>query len=427
MFKKSLFIKLFLIVFLSVLLGPWNAKADLIDEQIDNYLLVRQNVSNQQVLKTINSRGEENFIAVIKSNLKISVILPFIYLHDEQKLLLNVYDVKGTNLLTLNDCKQFSANAQGILSLSNTQQLKIYSIKDQKISLVSTVLENVSKFKISDNVIVVSKNNAPSLESFSLNHNRQNIFPVVTQGWNQLNNISSIAFNKNFMVTKDWQQLTRISNIQGNSITLGRGAIKNFILTKNHFIAHYGNDKVEVFNAYDKQFILTLPQVFTVKTTKSLTSFKWNNEITIVNERGEIFTLLTPQQSKFSQGENFYAMNNGNHLFIYNSSGEQIWERKFEKIENHLFMGDFLCLQVKINSSYSCINTQNPNQSLISIDFKDDDFNVGLHQWGFYQHNLDDQILQITLENGVRKTFGQVIDVYAPNNLYKNEYNFFNF
>lgn len=396
-------------------------------ENTEPFILVKQQLSNQQIIKSILPSGEEFIISNYSQELDIEVIPPFIYLHDSIHKQLSIFNARGGIVLKISSIVKYSANAMGLLIINEQKQLRVFSIDEFKIIETPTILENVSHCKIIDNVFMIYRDDSKTIENYRLNNIRHNYDPIITQGWNQLSDISSVAFNKNFLIVKDWQQLIKVTNIQGNSISLGRGSIKSFYLTKNHFIAHYGNDKVEIFNAYDKQYILTLPQVFTVKVSNAFTSLKWGSEITIINELGEIFTLQTPPQAKFSQGDQHYAVNEGDKIFIFNSSGDRVFDKKVDGMTNHYFIGDYHCSVVKNQIAHSCFNSSSPSQSTLNTTFKIDDFNVGISNWGFYQYNHDTNQLQMTFNSGKQKTLSRIHNVYNPSNSLKNDFNFMSF
>lgn len=420
--KLKYFLRFFVFGFL-FLTGKIGAQV-LTSDSLDQFVVVKEAQANQYALKSILATGEVFSITnVSKSNaINVEVILPYLYIHDKQNNDLKIYDSRGNRILIVSNCLGFSANHLGILIQNVQNQLRVFSIKDKKLLETPEPLLNVSKFKISDNVILIFRDQSKTVETYNLNASRQNYYPVVTQGWSQLNNLSSVSFNKNFMINKDWQQIAKVTNVQGNSINLGRGALKSSYLTKNHYIAYYGNDKVEVFNAFEKQFILTLPQVYTIKSSNYFTSFKWDTEITILNEQGEIFTLPTNPQTKFSHGESNYSLSEGDKIFIYNSSGEKIFDKKIVNLVHHHFLGDFLCAGQKNTQQQQCFNSKIPQIVISNVLFSMDAFNVGVSNWGFYQFDNDKNELEVHLNNGKQITLNQIYNVYNPLSSTKNEH-----
>lgn len=392
------------------------------------FVVVKEKQKNQIVLKSYLATGEIFMIDTIVDSVKVEVILPFIYVFDQKNNKLNIFDRHGLVIIKNISSTNYSANKYGLLILNQKKQLRIFSIQDDTAVECPVPLDNIYKFKISDHVILTYSENLKITETYQLNNARNNYYPLSRQGWSQQTNISSAAFNDNFMILQDWQQSVQISNVQGNSINTSRGIIKSYYMTTNYLIAHYGNGKVEVFNPFEKQYILSLPQVYAIKASNTFTSFRWDKtELTIINEKGEIFTLDIKDQSKFSQGEDNYALSNGDEVKIYNSSGLELQTARTEQLINHYFLGDFLCLSKKNSATQYCFNSKIRNEADFNFRPDSDSLTVGLSNWGFYQYNSELSSVQLFFNNGTHQTLTSIMQIYAPLTPQKNEHSFLTF
>ena len=123
----------------------------------DNFIVVRQDFSQQQILKSIAADGSEKMIDVFSKNSYVEVIPPFIYIHKHDQKELRVLTREGHQVFNLSHCEKFSANTFGLLVLRTNKQLETYVIKGQSFILVPTLLENVDQFKMSDTIIMVNR------------------------------------------------------------------------------------------------------------------------------------------------------------------------------------------------------------------------------------------------------------------------------
>lgn len=386
------------------------------------FIVIKENQTNYQFLKTLHASGQLYLIDIYPENSKVEVILPFVYISDLKNKKLDIYSNTGKHLFSRQDLLSFSANEYGLLVHNDKKQLEVYIIKNGKFLKCPNVLEQIEKFKISEHIIVTSKEGRKNLDSYKINMNQLNYYPLVTHGQKLSSNISSITYSNNFFVEKDWQQLISITNLMGSSITHSRGVLKSYYITSNHLIMQYGDDHVDVFNAYDDQYILTLPNVYTLKTSTLFSSFERSDDVTIVNEDGEIFSLKIKMGSQFSRGESNFAISDAENLKVYDYYGKLLFENIYPQLIEHYFVGDFICIKQKYMLEQSCINTITKYQFTVPLIQL-----VGLAKWGIYQFNMDSQLLEVFFNDGKNRNFLNISQIFAPKQLPQQKENILKF